>query len=276
MNRLTRSLSAELRKITATKMWWIMTIVIVAYTAMMSGVFSAIFGELSEMMAGAGQGVEATVDPADSGVLVLSTVSTFGYVVPLLFGAVMATGELRHGTLGLAFVTEPRRGVVLASKLLVLLLGGAVLGLAGLIGALTPAVPLLPEGWVTAELVPVALRVMLVIALWAVIGFGVGLLIRHQAVTVVIVLVFTQFVEPMLRTAGGIWDWSATLTKFLPGSASDGTVGASILADMTMFDPDASSNSTVFGVGVSLCILLGYAVVAVLAAWATRWRRDIQ
>lgn len=274
MSRFTRSLSAEFRKVRATKMWWILIIVIFGYSAMMGGVFGVTFAEMSSLTGEAGA---PAMDPEQMGRLVLATPSTFAYVVPLLFGAIMATGELRHRILGLAFIAEPKRGIVLASKVTVLLVIGAILGLAGVAGALAAGLPFLPEGAITTDVVLLMVRVVVALALWAVVGFGLGLLIRNQAVTIVLVLVFTQFLEPILRMVGMFWEWTAEVAKFLPGSASDAFVGASVLSDMSALDPSMDAgNQTTFGVWPGFAVLVAYALASVLAGWWLRWRKDVQ
>src|SRR5690625_4676592 len=138
--RFGRSLSAEWRKVTATKTSWILALVFLAYAAMMAAPFAFLVGEV------AGQAPEAAAFTESAALTVYSTTATFGYVIPLVFGALAATNELRHGTLGVTFAIEPRRGVVLAGKTAVLTIVGLVLALAGLLGAVGVGVPALTGG----------------------------------------------------------------------------------------------------------------------------------
>ncbi|UOQ59031.1 ABC transporter permease [Leucobacter rhizosphaerae] len=276
MSRLSRSLSSEFRKVRSTKLWWILAIVLAAYSAFMGGLFAFMFGALGDAMDGTGVSLPAQ----ESANMVYSSVSTFGYVIPLLFGALMATGELRHGTLGLAFTLEPQRGIVLASKTIVLLVVGVVIGIAGLVGAVGAGAPVLAatvgdpmlgsgETWL------LIVRVLAAIAIWAIIGFGIGVLVRNQAFAIVLALVFTQFLEPVLRTGAQFWDWSAQVAKFLPGAATDAFVGASVMSSLSALDPTAPAASDGLGIWTGLLVLLAYAVVALLAGWLLRWRRDV-
>jgi hypothetical protein len=108
-------------------------------------------------------------------------------------------------------------------------------------------------------------------ALWAVIGVGIGSLIQNQIAAIVVVLAFTQFVEPILRFGTSIWDWTAEVGRFLPGAASDALVGSSVFS--------------VFGMGGSTVepldwwqgglVLLAIALVVAIAGYLTAWRRDI-
>ena len=137
MARFGRSLSSEWRKVTATKTWWILALVFLGYAAMMAAPFAFLYGEI------AGQGTDAAALTDTAALTVYSTTATFGYVIPLVFGALAATNELRHGTLGVTFAIEPRRGIVLAGKAAALAIVGAILALAGLFGAVGAGVPVL-------------------------------------------------------------------------------------------------------------------------------------
>ncbi|EYT54892.1 ABC transporter permease [Leucobacter sp. UCD-THU] len=276
---MARSLSSEWRKVLSTKMWWILAIVIAAYSAMIASMFAFMFGAMGDALAGAGPGAPE-LPAQDAANMVYSSVSTFGYVVPLLLGALAATGELRHRTLGLTFTLEPRRGLVLLSKTLVLVVFGVVLGAAGLIGAVgagagvtaaTGGDPMLgsPESWAVIG------RVLAALGIWAIIGFGIGVLVRSQAIAIVIALVFTQFVEPLLRTGAQFWEWSAQVAKFLPGAATDSFVGASVMSSLSSLDPSAPQGSSALGIWAGLAVLVAYAAVSIAAGWALRWRRDV-
>ncbi|WP_017884337.1 ABC transporter permease [Leucobacter sp. UCD-THU] len=278
-SRMARSLSSEWRKVLSTKMWWILAIVIAAYSAMIASMFAFMFGAMGDALAGAGPGAPE-LPAQDAANMVYSSVSTFGYVVPLLLGALAATGELRHRTLGLTFTLEPRRGLVLLSKTLVLVVFGVVLGAAGLIGAVgagagvtaaTGGDPMLgsPESWAVIG------RVLAALGIWAIIGFGIGVLVRSQAIAIVIALVFTQFVEPLLRTGAQFWEWSAQVAKFLPGAATDSFVGASVMSSLSSLDPSAPQGSSALGIWAGLAVLVAYAAVSIAAGWALRWRRDV-
>lgn len=282
MSRFGRSLSAEYRKVISTRLWWVLAIVLAGYSAMIAATFAFMFGAMTELMAEASGGAAAPVTLSAQQIAntVYASVSSFGYAIPLLLGALMATGELRHGTLGLTFTLEPKRGLVLGAKVVVLLGFGFVLGIAGLIGAMGAGAPVLAATGAdpaigSTETWLVALRVLVAIAVWAVIGFGVGTLVGNQAIAIVVALVFTQFVEPLLRTGAQFWEWSAQVARFLPGAATDAFVGASLMDNLGAVDPSVPSNAYALGVGAGLLVLAAYGVVAVLGGWALRWRRDV-
>ncbi|MBN9213034.1 MAG: ABC transporter permease, partial [Microbacterium sp.] len=47
-------------------------------------------------------------------------------------------------------------------------------------------------------------RMLLAFALWAVVGIGVGTVVRNQVAAIVIVLAVTLFIEPIVRTIAGV------------------------------------------------------------------------
>lgn len=276
--RVARSLSSEWRKMLSTKLWWILAIILAAYAAMVAAMFAFMFGAMGDMLAEQGLAAMPAQEAAD---MVYSSVTSFAYVVPLLLGALTATGELRHGTLGLTFTLEPRRGIVLFSKSAVLLVFGLVLGVAGLVGAVGTGAGILAASGSetmlgTGDTWALIARALAALGIWAVIGFGIGVLVRNQAFAIVLALVFTQFVEPILRMGAQFWEWSAEVAKYLPGAATDAFVGASAMTGLVGTDPSMpDGGASEFGVCAGFAVLAAYAVVAIAAGWLLRWRRDV-
>jgi hypothetical protein len=87
---------------------------------------------------------------------------------------------------------------------------------------------------------------------------------------IVIVLAFTQFVEPLLRLASSFWEWTARIGGFLPGAASDALVGSSIF---TAFSGAAATEALEWWQGG--LVLAGYAAVFLGIGALTTWRRDV-
>jgi hypothetical protein len=113
-------------------------------------------------------------------------------------------------------------------------------------------------------------RMLLAYVLWTLIGVGVGALVRNQVGAIVGVLVFTQFLEPIARTAAAFVDGVSEITQYLPGAASDALVGASIF---TMSAPGGSVAQLDWWAGG--LVLLAYAVVLVVLGHLVSWRRDV-
>jgi hypothetical protein len=165
---------------------------------------------------------------------------------------------------------------VLAAKLIVIALAGAAFGVFGLIGSMGAGAPLLAAFGVDPQLGETdtwALigRGVLTLALWGAIGVGLGVLVVNQVAAIVIVIVFAQFIEPILRLVASLSDVTAKIGQFLPGAASDALVGASFY---TMATPTGAAVQSLEWWQGGL-VLLGIAVVATVIGGATTWRRDV-
>ncbi|MGO4690531.1 ABC transporter permease [Glaciibacter sp. 2TAF33] len=277
MNTFIRSVRSEFAKVTTTRMWWILAIVLFCYIGLLAGGLAALFGGVQSgaisPSAGGGAGGQGAPSGANLPPLIYSFASSVGYVFPVLLGALATTGEFRHQTLTPTFLANPRRGAVLGSKTVTLFGFGAMLGVVGLlasvgIGALVLNAfgvdPLLADSdtWALFG------RTILAMALWATIGVGLGVLVPSQVASIVIVLAFTQFVEPLLRLAASFIEVTANIGKFLPGAASDALVGAS-------FFTIAGQASSVLDWWQGGLVLLGYAIVATVVGYFTSWKRDV-
>ena len=275
-----RCIRAEFAKILTTRLWWILALVLFGYVGALAGGLGALFAGLqsgaipaSAVNTGGGSGGAAfgSIPP-----LIYSFASSVGYVFPVLLGALATTGEFRHQTLTPTFLATPRRGQVLGAKSVTLFLGGAFFGIVALvasvgIGALAINAfgvdTLLGEG-ATWALIG---RTVLAMALWASIGVGLGVLVPNQTASIVIVLAFTQFVEPLLRLASSFTTVTAGIGKYLPGAASDALVGASVF---TVAGTGTGAVQTLVWWQGGL-VLLTYAIVATIGGYVTSWRKDV-
>ena len=277
MNLILRPVAAEFSKILTTRMWWILALVLFGYIALLAGGLAALFGGLDSgaispdaMNTGGGTGLTGvgSIPP-----LIYSFAASVGYVFPVLLGALATTGEFRHQTLTPTFLATPKRGRVLGAKTIALFVVGAALGVVGLaasvgVGALVlggfGVDPLLADG----ETWGLIGRTVLAMAVWAVIGVGLGVLVPSQVASIVIVLAFTQFVEPLLRFASTFTQVTADIGKFLPGAASDALVGASFF---TLASPGGALLTSWQGA----IVLLAYGLLATVLGYFISWKRDV-
>lgn len=279
MTGMLRQIAAEFIKVLSLKSWWLLGLILVAYVGLTAAGLAFFFSELGAQLAGSGG---PSLDAVTKANLVYSSVTAVGLVIPLLFGALLITNEYRHRSLTATVLAQPRRGLVLAAKAVVALVGGAVYGLLGLLGSVGIGAPvLLALGEETAlsdpDVITLLLRTVVATALWALLGLGLGSLLTSQIATIVIVLAFTQFVEPILRLVAGVWEWSANLGRFLPGSATDALVGAGILSSMGALDPTAPTSPVdplLWWQGG--LVLVALATVPIVVASVTTLRRDVE
>ena len=271
-----RAIGSEFQKVFTTRMWWLIAILLAAYVALMAGGLGAFFGWASANPdAAASAGGNTTLPPGlDLAPLIYSFASSIGYVFPVLLGALAVTGEFRHKTLTPTFLAEPHRTVVLSAKFLSQLVVGAGLGVVAFAvsvgaGAAALAGFGFDTGLDSSDIWALIGRGILAMALWGAIGVGLGVLVTNQVAAIVIVIAFTQFVEPVLRLAASLSDITANIGKFLPGAASDALVGASFYNIASL---GASETLAWWQGGL---VLLGIAAVATVIGGATTWRRDV-
>jgi hypothetical protein len=162
----------------------------------------------------------------------------------------------------------------------VLAVAGAVFGVAGLVASMGLGGALLTltghdAALGSADTWSLAARLVLAMALWAVIGVGLGAIVSNQVTAIVIVLAFTQFVEPILRLGTSIWEWTAQVGKFLPGAASDALVGASIYSAVGSGGLTATSHVAVLEWWQGGLVLLALALIVTTVGYLTTWKRDV-
>ncbi|MGH3131140.1 MAG: ABC transporter permease subunit [Gaiellaceae bacterium] len=186
--------------------------------------------------------------------------SLLGALFAGLVGAMSMTGEIRHGTIRPTFLITPRRGRVVAAKIVAGALVGTGFGLAAVgvaVGVGSAALAargisitldsgdytLMPAGGIAAA------------ALWAPIGIGLGALLRNQVATLVAIFLWLFFIENLLI------DFVPGAGKFAPGAAA---------AAITGLDPDKLLSPAA---GALLLVL--YAAAAAAAGWTATLRRDV-
>jgi ABC-2 type transport system permease protein len=195
--------------------------------------------------------------------MVLGRGELLGVLFAALLGAMSITAEIRHGTIRPTFLFSPRRGRVVAAKVVVSVLVGAGFGLvagavataAGTAALRARGIDLQLDGSDDALLVFGSAAAA---TLWAAIGVGLGALVRHQVPTLIGICAWLLFVEGLLAEAtGGLGD----VGRILPGSAAAAISGQ---------DP-----GTLLAPAVGLVLLVAYAAAAALAGAIATSRRDV-
>jgi ABC-type transport system involved in multi-copper enzyme maturation permease subunit len=269
---LAHATRSELTKQFSTSIWWILALVLAAYVGLTAtGLAFTIGAVASGAIGGTTQGLP-TGDGAAS--VLYSLASAVGYVFPLLIGTLLVTGEFRHKTLTPTFLATPRRGRVIWAKLLAGALFGVLYAVIAIVVAVGPSAAVLAAfgletGLGSADTWAMLARILLAFVLWVIVGIGVGLVVRNQVAAVVIVLAFTQFVEPLLRFAGAFVTALADVADYLPGAASDALVGSSIFTAAT-----TGGDAGLPWWGGAL-VLLGYGLALTLIGYISGWRRDV-
>ncbi|WP_315097819.1 ABC transporter permease subunit [uncultured Cellulomonas sp.] len=261
------ALQMEVRKLLTTRLWWILLVVMAVLLAAAVAGLSL----LATTDAAQQAGNLALADP-ESVALVYNLTPAFGFVFPLLLGALSLTSEYRYQTITASFLARPRRWMVVTAKALLSLVVGLVFGVVGtLVCVGTGSAVLAATGHQTFATDPVVWRSLLggivATSLWGLLGFGVGAIVRNQVVAVVVIIAATQFVEPFLRLLLTSVSGTADLARLLPGAASDAT------SVDTLFS--AASSLPLLSPGAGALVLLGYAALLVGVGVLRTTRRSI-
>jgi hypothetical protein len=269
---------AEYHKVATTRSWWIATVVMLGYMAVMGVIMagSLVLGmrqaEESGVPQNGGLGGDAVLDGMAIATSVYTLAVALGYIFPALLGALSVTTEFRHRTITPTLLAEPRRSVVLGAKLVAILPFAVLLAIAGVLGTVVGgAATLAIMGEPTLLGEPEVQRTLLLTAvalvLWALVGVGFGSVLTNQVAAIVVLLAFTQFVEPILRLLLVQFDATTGVSKFLPGAAGEAIAGSSLYVSSGLAD--------LLPAWQGALVLLGYAVILVVIGRLTTFRRDI-
>ena len=116
-------------------------------------------------------------------------------------GILMFTGEAQHGTLAVALVARPARWVIVVAKTIIAATVGLALGTTGMIAGFAGAAVGGVELGSGSALTSRALWALLYIALAALIGLGVGMIVRHSAGAITGLLMWSFVIESLFAPA---------------------------------------------------------------------------
>jgi ABC-2 type transport system permease protein len=189
----------------------------------------------------------------------------FAQITAVVLGALIATSEYGTGMIRATLAATPRRGTVLAAKAMVLsgtlFVAGTVTAFAGYLGGNWflddhgVGVALTDDG---------VLRSMvgsgLYLAVLGLFALGVGVLVRHTAAALSIVLALVFVVGTMVFLLPGAWgEW---IGKLMPGNAGSG------VATPVSFNPDLLEP------WVGFAVFSGEVAAVLLVAYLVFRRRD--
>ncbi|GAA3904120.1 ABC transporter permease [Microbacterium invictum] len=246
---LPRVIRSEVIKITTLRStWWSLAIAAVLSVG------------ISLMMAAASR----DFGPGYESVMTILAPTQFTMLVAGVLGAIAITGEYSTGMIRSTLTAEPRRGVVLAAKAVVLIVVIAVATALTYAIAIVATAPILGDDgivWSDASrsLVPLAAGVLSMTA-FALIGLSWGFIVRNGsgAIAATVGLLFVlPIVTSMFAMAGEGWRWVVDAGQYLP-----------MMASQTLTTPNAPD------MGAALIALLAWVVAGLLGAWAVLRTRD--
>jgi hypothetical protein len=269
MSGVGTAIRVELLKTRTTRMWWVLLGVMAVYVAMIAAFITLSFS-VSAGAASPGQ-PGPSLDDASGRLMLYTLVMPLAYVFPLLAGTLSITTEYRYQTLTPTFLGQPRRGTVLAAKLVGGTLVGLLFGVVGVLAGVVGVAPVLAgtghDVGLDGDVLAALAKIVLGMGLWAALGVGVGTLVRNQVAAIVIVIAFSQLVEPLARFGLAAWDVTRSVSQYLPGAAGDALSGASLYG--------ASGDISLLSWWQGGLVLAAYATVLFVLGSAATVRRDI-
>lgn len=219
---MTALVRAELKKITTTRLWWALLLGALLFSALQSAATAAFAGV--ESGAAGVPGMPGLDSPEAVRSVYPMAMFTGTYIFALVLGITGMTGEYRYQTMTSTFLVAPRRPRVVVAKILAHMLMGLVYGVAATLAVLVAGGVVMSLrgyglGWGAERLWPTVGMAILAVAIWTVLGIGLGTLVRSQVAAIVVGILVTFLVEPLLTfaLAAADLDW---LVKWLPSNAS--------------------------------------------------------
>ena len=247
---------AELRKALSTWAWWALLLA--------AALLSALVAFIPAKLAGLAFTPSTTLATA---------VGSFGAKFAVLYGVVAATAEVQHRTITTSYLTAPGRPQLMVAKVAVAALVGAGYGLVcsvvGLLGMLFGG-GAAAVGDELGTVLEVVVAAVVVFALWAALGVGVGTLINNQLTAVLGVLVYLLPVEWIVVNLIDL-QGPGRVDGYTPGGSASGVLTG--LADVSPFGGSLGTSGLPWW--LALMIFFGYTAVAVLAGAAAAQRRDV-
>ena len=248
-----RLVAAEFYKLFATRLWlWLL---------LGSLAISALYASLAIGFADSPGNPTPPLSTKEGQGTVFATAQGASTLVAVL-GVIGLTGEFRHKTATATFLATPHRGRIVIAKLITYFVTG--IGYAVLCFATVTAIAI---PWLQAKNIEIVMDgkveifagVVASIAMFAVVGVGIGALVRDQVATVVGLLIYLFVVEPILTRVSALEDW----TRFLPGAAEDA---------LTQI---VQTNQHLLGPWEGGVVLAAYGIVFAVAGTFFAMRRDV-
>ncbi len=183
----------------------------------------------------------------------------------LVIGVIGVTAEFRHGTITPSLLVEPVRARLMAAKLAAQMITGLTLGaVCYAVCAVSVGVILsgrgVASGFTTGDWIGAVIGGAVATMLYAALGLGVGALLRNQAGAIVVVLAWVFVIENLLGVIPG--GFGTAIKQY--GFAGVGGSLARTASQATRIDQVPAG-----------LLLLGYALVLLMAGTITVRRRDV-
>lgn len=189
---------------------------------------------------------------------------TWAAAFAAMIGVMAMTSEFRHGTIRATFVFTPDRARVVAAKVLASILVGMGFGALGAgLGLGTGVLMIRARGYDvllgSGDVRSLLLGTIVMSALWAMLGVGLGALVRNQVLAIVGLFAWVFVVEIL------IFQYLPGVGRFAPGAAGTAITGNTV----------GDSSVHLLSAPAGAALLAAYAGAFVLAGVLVVSRRDV-
>lgn len=267
---------AEVLKYVSTRTSWGLTLGMFLTGAGFAALFGGflIYGSIIP-----GVSIKDTVPELTLARIVYTAGIQFGYLLALIIGILSIGQEFRHKTVSGTFLATAKRERVIGAKVLALVVIAAVSGLVHVVGALvgggiilaTADLPIYPD---PAQLSKTLLLILLVLALWSLMGLGIGVLIPNQVAALSVAIAFAWILEPLAGLFLRLADWGDAIARYLPSQATASTLDVFTGTDAELTQALGGAADPLTWWAAALVLLAYAAVMATLGLVRTR-SRDI-
>jgi hypothetical protein len=259
-------LRAELRRIATTKLWWVVLICIF----LLSAGYAALPAVIALLQDRAGV---ASAPFSDPGIIrsIYNGGNVLSRILAMVVGIVTVGSEYRYGTLASSYLAVPRRVRMLLGKAQALLIFGVIYGVTSVAAGMLVSVPFVlanggsflldqSETWRSITLGVCS------IALWTLIGMGLGILIKNVPVALVVGIILGFLVEPIVSVVFFLKKWDQLL-NLMPSGATN--------AMLEITSPVLFAGHQPAPWWLAALVLAAWCVVPALAGVLSAARRDV-
>lgn len=147
-------------------------------------------------------------------------------VMSVVAGTLLFTSEVQHGTLPIVLAAQPARWVTVAAKTVIAAGFGLTMGVAGMLAGLSGGLLGGLDAGDTSGMPATAAWGLLLTSVAAVLGLGIGMIVRHSAAAITVTLVWAFVIENLVREFA-----PATVSRFLPFNPANGLLSIETTGD---------------------------------------------